>query len=149
MFINLILPESSGGGARRHEGTKARRHEGKKTNTSHLLLVWLFIATSPASYSSRASAAQENTYEPTCKCSPWSGNLKGDCCDGTGNNTCGSWFHHATCSSDRPVCCTSSFESVCCADGDACSPGCRNSLAGKCDCLPSPSLTGTEYDRSS
>jgi hypothetical protein len=83
-----------------------------------------------------------NTINTTsaCTCSPWSGN-RGSCCFGPSAARCGSAFAHHTCSSDLPVCCTSDFGSACCPAGSSCTPGCRNSLAGSCACLPQkPSL---------
>lgn len=81
----------------------------------------------------------------SCTCSNFSGNPDG-CCTGA-DRSCHSWFSHATCGGDTPYCCTSNFDSKCCA-ADACTGGCRNSLNGKCDCKAQPTYADVHYDES-
>ena len=123
---------------------KVKVRHTRLINMMFLHLLTLLVVPSLFAASVRASSAPP---DKPCSCSPFSGNSAGNCCDGAGNNTCGSWFHHEACDSTRPVCCTSSFGSACCPAGNACSPGCRNSLAGGCACLPSPSLRSVGFNR--
>ena len=82
----------------------------------------------------------------SCSCSPWSGN-QGSCCSGSAGNFCGSAFSKKQCGDATPVCCTSDFGSACCKVGEACSPGCRNTLKGSCGCLSQPSLDSVGWNR--
>ena len=80
-----------------------------------------------------------------CQCSPWSGN-RGSCCP-KGTDSCGSAFHKQSCTETHPVCCTSDFGSACCSTDSSCSPGCRNSLQGVCNCVAETSLQSVGFKR--